>query len=553
MNLLRSAILVSVALLAGVAHGAGAPPRRVAILVGATQAPPGQVPLRYSYRDVGEMAAVLEAAGEFSPKDVHQLLDPDPASVLRALDEALASLNRSPGETLLLFYYSGHADDQALYPAGEALPMSSLKARLESGNATVRLGILDSCRGGAWTQAKGLQPGAPFPVSIPMTLTSEGSALIASSSGLESAHESEALQGSFFTHHFVAGLRGAADRTGNGEITLGEAFAYAQERTIRDSAEQTGIPQHPSFDIHLHGRQDLALTRIDGSSSMVGLTEVAGPLQIIQLQTGLVILEIPEGNGLLKLALPPGRYLVQRRDGTSTYAREISVAAGATSEVSEGSLMLVGKPELAAKGPEGAGITQEPPTQAPPSTTHRHLGFLLRLDTGPAYIFASEPYQGSSRNLSGGGWDVGLSIGGALAEDNLLAFHLFSAIALNGISSNASVSYTSVFNLNGFGPEYTHYFMPLNVYLSGAVLLTNAGLSSSQSGGSTTVSSSYNTDAGVGLKIAAGKEWWVGDHWGLGLALHYAVSWNHDPGGILGGPGTLATNAFTFAFSATYN
>ena len=81
-----------------------------------------------------------------------------------------------------------------------------------------------------------------------------GSILLGSSSGLESAHESEALSGSFFTHHLVAGLRGAADRNGDGEVTLGEVFAYAKELTVRDSVLQSEAPQHPSFLVNLSGR-----------------------------------------------------------------------------------------------------------------------------------------------------------------------------------------------------------------------------------------------------------------------------------------------------------
>jgi hypothetical protein len=327
----------------------GTEARRIAILVGANQAPAGRAPLRFSYGDAKEMAEVLIQAGQFAPGDVHVLEDPEPTAVLAALDGALATLHDDPNPTMLLFYYSGHADDGALYPHGEPLPVPSLKERLESSSATVRVGILDSCSGGGWTQAKGLQPDKPFTVTVPLALTSEGSALIASSSGLESAHESESLQGSFFTHHFVAGLRGAADRSGDGEVSLGEAFAYAQERTIRDSAEQANAPQHPSFDIHLRGRQDLALTRIATSGSLVVLDESQGPLQIIQLQTGLVVLEIPPGERTLMLALPPGHYLVQRHSGGKTWAQEIEVGAG-TTQLEEDGLTLVATPQPSGKG-----------------------------------------------------------------------------------------------------------------------------------------------------------------------------------------------------------
>jgi hypothetical protein len=189
-------------------------------------------------------------------------------------------------------------------------------------------------------------------------------------------------------------------------------------------------------------------------------------------------------------------------------------------------------------------------------TVHRHFGFFLRLDTGPAFTFANEP----SGSLSGGGWDFGFSIGGALAEDEILAFHTFAAVAFNSLASTASGSSSSIFTVSGFGPEYTHYFMPLNLYLSGSILFTFASLTNSQSstsgGQTTTVTTTYSSELGGGLQLEFGKEWWVGDHWGLGMALHYAMSWNRDNTGQIVGsssPGTLFTNSLAFVFSATYN
>ena len=266
------------------------PARRIAIVVGANHAPAGRTELRFSYRDADALAGALRDVGRFAPENVHVLRDPTPAVVLAAIDGALADLRGTRGQGLLLFYYSGHADDHALYPNGEPLELSKLKAGLDDPAATVRIGILDSCSGGGWTQAKGFTADRPFEVRVPLQLTSEGSALIASSSGIESAHESNDLQGSFFTHHFVAGLRGAAARSGASQVTLQEAFAYAQERTIRDTAEQAETPQHPSFDIHLRGRQDLTLAQLDQSPSVLEVDETEGPLQLVQLENGLVVL-----------------------------------------------------------------------------------------------------------------------------------------------------------------------------------------------------------------------------------------------------------------------
>jgi hypothetical protein len=181
-------------------------------------------------------------------------------------------------------------------------------------------------------------------------LTAEGTALVASSSGFESAHEAEVVGGSFFTHHFAAGLLGAADRSGDGNITLQEAFDYAKERTVRDSARFAPVPQHPSFDVQLRGRQDVVLAQVASSPSALDVTQKQGPLEVIHLSTGTKVLEFPTGERRLRLALLPGRYVVRRVDGERIYAKEVEVTAGRTTTFAEAELELAGSHRLAAKG-----------------------------------------------------------------------------------------------------------------------------------------------------------------------------------------------------------
>jgi hypothetical protein len=167
---------------------------------------------------------------------------------------------------------------------------------------------------------------------------------------VESSHESEELRGSFFTHHFVAGLRGAAAPRGESVVTLTQAFGYARERTVRDTAAVASVPQHPSFSMNLHGRSDLPLARLDESPSSLAVQEVEGPLQLIELTSGLVVLEMPSGERALKLSVAPGRYLVRRQAEGRNYAREVEVQPGGNVEVREQDLVLAGLSSRAAKG-----------------------------------------------------------------------------------------------------------------------------------------------------------------------------------------------------------
>jgi hypothetical protein len=81
--------------------------------------------------------------------------------------------------------------------------------------------------------------------------------------------------------------------------------------------------------------------------------------------------------------------------------------------------------------------------------------------------------------------------------------------------------------------------MPANVYVSIAPGVSRLMFVS----GDVTV----NGDWGPGGKLALGKEWWVGDHWGLGIAAELLVSFNKQAGD----PRTTIAPGLTF--SATFN
>lgn len=312
--------------------------RRVAIVVGANLAPPGRIPLRYAHDDARRVVEVLVAVGGFNARDVELLIDPEPAVLLGALDGALAAAGQRSEDTLLFFYYSGHADEHAIFPGGRALAFTELKARLEDQRAKLRVGVLDSCRGGSWTGSKGLKKVDPFDINTTPQLAEEGSVLIASSSGQESAHETDTLQGSFFTHYWNAGLRGAADRGGDGIVTLGEAFEYARTFTIRDTALLGQEPQHPSFQMRLAGRQDFPLTTPAKQRTSLVYEQITGPTEVVRLNDGLVVVETPAGARRVHLDLPAGSYLVRRRSTDGVFVHIVWLTAGRATALAESDL-----------------------------------------------------------------------------------------------------------------------------------------------------------------------------------------------------------------------
>ena len=359
--------------------------RRLAVLVGANAAPAGRHALRFAHRDAEGIRDVLVRVGGVSAADAVLLLDPEPAEIVATLARLSGVARAETRETVLYFYYSGHADESSLYPGGKPLPIETVRKALVDGGATVRVGIFDACRGGAWTRAKGLSTAPPVELRPPWVLASEGTVLFASSSGLEEAHESDRLQASFFTHHLIGGLLGAADTSGDGTVTATEAFQYAQAQTVRDSAISSLEPQHPSFELNLHGRNDLVLAQLQSGTSTLAVEQASGPLQIIELPRGLVLLELPEGKRSSRLSLPPGQYLVRRVNGAGVVtAREVTVATGQTSTVDESSLVFVGKNTLEAKGPEGPPRAQESILPA------RDVGVSLALGVNYTSAFSSD-------------------------------------------------------------------------------------------------------------------------------------------------------------------
>ena len=366
--------------------------RRVAIVIGANDPPPGHQALRFAHDDANQMSDVLRRVGQFA--DVRVLLDPHPSELLALVQEVDDQARAAGGDGLVLFYYSGHSDGQSIFPHGEKLAIADVRDRLAHMDARIRVGILDTCRGGGWTQTKGLTVGPALdPIDL-LDVATEGTALIASSAGLENAHETDAVRGSFFTHHLAAGLLGAADHSGDGEVTLQEAFDYAKDRTVRDTALLAPTPQHPSFDIKLHGRQDIVLASLRASSSALEIAAPRALLQVVHLDSGLIIAEAPPSTKPLRLAVAPGQYLVRRVDAGQVWAKQVTVGPGETIKVSETELELSGNPTIAVKGVEPI----ERASSLPKGWWSLQLA--AGVTTGPSRIWA--PSEFASDGRSGG-------------------------------------------------------------------------------------------------------------------------------------------------------
>lgn len=286
------------------------------IAIGNNRGDADEVQLLYAERDVRELADVLRTQGKIASDRVRILIDEDAETVRRALVSVNTALRAHAGEgraaTSLLVFYSGHADADALHLRGSRLAFEELRGLVKSSPATMRLLIVDACRSGTVTRVKGVKAAPEFAIQLEDRVEAEGTAILSSSTAGESSQESDRLRASFFSHHLVNALRGAADRNGDARVTLSEAYAYTYAQTLRSSG-QTLTLQHPTYAYDVKGSGDLVLTSVGdagGSTGRLRLGDAGMYLVAEERESGAVVAEVVTPRNRAVLSLPRGRYFV---------------------------------------------------------------------------------------------------------------------------------------------------------------------------------------------------------------------------------------------------
>jgi caspase domain-containing protein len=168
--------------------------RRLAVLVASNAGGPLRPRLQFAEEDADRLASVLVELGSFDRRDLWVLKSASMATVRDALAEVTHRIaawrDRPDRHAVVLFYYSGHSDGQALELGVDRVPFADVRQLLVVTAADVRLAILDSCRSGGLLAAKGGGPGPGFEVHLSDNLASAGEAFITSSAADESALES---------------------------------------------------------------------------------------------------------------------------------------------------------------------------------------------------------------------------------------------------------------------------------------------------------------------------------------------------------------------------
>jgi hypothetical protein len=349
----RLCVSVVLALATSIAP-AHADTHRVAIVVGNNRGAADETPLHFAEADAAKLARVLGELGGVAADDMFVLQGKSLAALTATFQRAtrrIAQVHADPqSRAILVFYFSGHSDGEALELGDDRLPYAELRRALAGTGADVRVALVDSCKSGALIVVKGGHRGPAFQIRLADDVASTGEALLTSSAADEVALESREIGGSFFTHHFVSGLRGAADTSGDGIVTLTEAYHYAYAHTIATTGATLIGPQHPTYDYRLTGQGELVLTDLTHPSASIELPGGLDRGLVIEAAHDQVVAELP-ADAHPMIAVPAGTYTVRAWKQGAVRAARIAVAANQRRAVAWDELHVVDATPTTVKGP----------------------------------------------------------------------------------------------------------------------------------------------------------------------------------------------------------
>jgi hypothetical protein len=328
------------------------PLRRFAFIVGSNQGGGVRIPLQYATSDAKSFSQVMLEMGGLSWNDSVILLNPSYTEFsqgMRKIRNLVVAGEAFNERREFIFYYSGHSDEEGLLLGQNRYSYKKLRADITDIPADVHIAIVDSCSSGALTRSKG---GVRKPAFlIDASNITEGHAFLTSSSADEAAQESDRIQASFFTHYLVSGLRGAADSTSDGRVTLNEAYHYAFNETLASTEKTRYGAQHPTYDISLTGTGDIVLTDLRNTSASLTISKHVNGRLFVRDQYGSLIAELnkPYGNQV-DLGLKEGPYEITLNTSEHTYQASVSVANGKRTYLDSADLKPVAVESTAVRG-----------------------------------------------------------------------------------------------------------------------------------------------------------------------------------------------------------
>jgi GUN4-like/Caspase domain len=268
---------------------------KLALLIGVSDYEPGLNPLPGSVKDIEAVQRVLKHAEMGGFDHVKTLSNPEPTVMQEAIEALFSGCSK---EDLALLFFSGHGvkdDSGRFYFAtratrknlkGElvkatAVPASFVQDIMANSRSKRQIVILDCCFSGAF--AEGMTAKDDGIVDVQTQLGGEGRAVLTSSTSTQYSFEQQGSDLSVYTRYFVEGIEtGAADRDGDGSISIDELHEYTQKKVQEAApamkpkiyAAEEGfkirLAQAPTNDPQLSYRREVERCASRGKISHIG-------------------------------------------------------------------------------------------------------------------------------------------------------------------------------------------------------------------------------------------------------------------------------------------
>lgn len=206
-------------------------------------------------RDAEEFAQVLRDLAGF---EVKVLLNEGESKTSRAIGHFFKDRKH---DDLLLLYFSGHGvrneqgllflaatDTELKILEASSVPAEFITKSMNASRSQRQILILDCCNSGAFDYGS-KSVGQSMGIATAFEGNGFGRVVLTATDATQFAWEGDKIIGntqkSVFTHFLIEGLRGEADRDGNGRITVDELYDYAYEKVVRVTPKQT--PSHWAY------------------------------------------------------------------------------------------------------------------------------------------------------------------------------------------------------------------------------------------------------------------------------------------------------------------
>ncbi|MBF0432345.1 MAG: caspase family protein [Fibrobacteria bacterium] len=328
---------------------------RIGLFIGNNEGVSGEAPLKYAVEDARKMARVFQDASHFEKDRIYLLENPKISSVREALSEIsgrIKELKKDKTRVQFLLFFSGHGSAEAIHINGTKMLKAELDQKMERLGADLKILIVDACESGHLLRSKGGQVIDNHKIETVDELQNKGTILLSSSSRGELAQESENYKGAIFTHHMVNGLRGMADYDNNDEISLWEAYHYANISTRRENIQGKLGQQNPNFDFDVVGKSDVILSVLSKKKSRILFKEFRNTVMEVR-DAATMNLEARiflSGTDSAYFSLPSKEYILTYEEGKKFKATKANLTWNNRYIATPGEFHTLAKSEVYRKG-----------------------------------------------------------------------------------------------------------------------------------------------------------------------------------------------------------